>query len=465
MAFNTALSGLRAADQDLSVTGNNIANASSVGFKRSRAEFGDVYASSQLGGGGNQAGNGVFVNNIAQQFDQGNISFTDNSLDLAINGDGFFLISEAGVPAYTRAGLFGVDGDGYITTSGNSRLQGYLADDQGVIQVGNVGDLQLSQQSLAPQLTQQVDISFNLDSGDDIPAVSTFSPTNPDSYNTSSSLTTFDSQGNAHRLTQYFVKLAPDAAAVPAAIAENTWDLFIQIDDEFVGLEDNSAANIGGAPVTSAYRVTYDAAGEFAGLQVHVRDAADNLTGLAATNPPNTIQIDNWEPRDATGAFNGAITNTGLGITDPATSSSFQINIANSTQFSNEFATSAISQDGFSQGRLATVEVDETGVIFARYTNGEAQSLGQVILASFSNVQGLTPLGDSAWAESFESGAPLINEPLSGSLGAIQSGALEDSNVDISEELVRLIIAQRNYQANARTIETADTVTQAILNI
>ena len=433
MSFNTALSGLRAANQDLSVSGNNIANASTIGFKRSRAEFGDVYANS-LVAGSNAAGSGVLVSDVAQQFTQGNISFTDNALDLAINGQGFFIFSDNGATTYSRAGNLGLDANGFIVSNGGARLQGYPATAQGVIQTGVLADLQVQTQSLSPSLTQGVETQFNLDSREGTPAVSPFDPTDPASYNSSTSLTIYDSLGNPHVMSQYFVKTA-----------NNTWNLNIQVDGNDVG------GTAGTSPATlSSYELTFNTDGSLASI-------ASNATSPAT--PVATIQIDNWDPS------NGAIGPGAGGIATPPTNSSFALNIATSTQFGAAFSVASVAQDGFAPGRLAGVEVSDSGVIFARYTNGEALNLGQVALANFDNTQGLTPLGDTTWGESFESGQPTVGEPQSGSLGSIQAGGLEESNVDLSEQLVRLIIAQRNYQANAKTIETADTVTQSIINL
>lgn len=417
MTFNTALSGLRASNSDLEVTGNNIANASTIGFKKSRAEFGDVYANSLIGTGGNQAGTGVLVNNISQQFDQGNVSFTDNSLDLAINGGGFFILSDSGTQAFTRAGYFGLDRNGFIVANNGARLQGFPADDQGGITNGVLGDLQVQTSNISPRATSEVDLEFNLNSDADVidPATDPFDATDQNTFNSSNSLTVYDSQGNSHILTSYFAKRG-----------SNDWEAYFYIDGA------NVVAPPFVAPQTEpSYSLNFDSVGDL-------------------TTTPPTLDVDNWNPA------NGVLT---------APASNFVININNSTQVQGEFSIANVDQDGYAAGRLTGVEVDNTGIIFARYNNGEALALGQVALANFDNPQGLTPLGQTQWAESFESGLPVIGEPQSGSLGLIQSGALEESNVDLSEELVRLIIAQRNYQANAKTIETADTVTQAIINI
>ncbi|MEE8058870.1 MAG: flagellar hook protein FlgE [Pseudomonadales bacterium] len=429
MAFNTALSGLRAANTDLEVTGNNIANASTTGFKKSRAEFGDVYATSLIGGGGGTPGSGVLVSNVAQQFDQGNVSFTDNALDLAINGSGFFVLAEpSGAPAYTRSGYFSLDNNGNIVNNTGSLLQGRVADANGNITGGTPTALVVNTGNLPPSQTDTVSLEFNLDSTASIPSVAAFDELNPLSFNESTSLTVYDSRGESHTMTNFFVKTATN----------NVWNMHTFIDGTDVVT--NGAVTAG--PVTNTfYQLSFTSSGIL----------------VSPTNPA-TLTVDNWVPT------NGAAGSIASG--EPAvTASDFIISVAGSSQFGSDFSVSDVNQDGFAPGRLTSIEIDNTGILFARYSNGEALTLGQIVLASFANEQGLSPLGNTTWGESFESGLPNVGVPLAGSLGAIQAGALEESNVDLSDELVHLIIAQRNFQANAKTIETADTVTQAIINI
>jgi len=640
MTFNTALTGLRAATSDLNVTGNNIANASTVGFKQSRAEFADVYASSVVGGGTNAIGNGVRVSDVSQQFSQGNISFTENALDLAINGGGFFVLSDQGSQVFTRAGQFGVDDTGYITTNDGARLQGFPANTSGTVS-DVLGDLQLSTADISPRQTTLVDMLFNLDAdaavpesivntaisegaveqaaqgatngyasgiidingttysipasanqsasviagqlsaingvsasaitradivipggsattnqlrvngaeilgaditqitsaidalpgitaseaggvisvvstlGDDlmftagaglsadvtgaggggtinidgsvtgsasqatvgglinltmdaglsisagtttsagtnlfpsVPALTlvrtnSFDPADGNTYNDATSVTIFDSLGSRHVLSQYFVK-------EPASLtAPNTWSMYVQIDGENVGDPDVLAPN-----VATMERFT-------------LRFFND---GTLDTANSDQLLVSNWTPLDSDGNPAGALgpitvaNGAGTPIPSPPVSSNFVLDINGSSQFSGGFSVNELDQNGFSRGRLSSVDVSETGVIFARYSNGEALTLGRVALGSFANEQGLTPLGDSTWGQSFESGEPVIGAPRTASLGSISSGALEDSNVELAEELVALIIAQRNFQANSRTIETANEIQQTIINL
>lgn len=642
MSFDTAVSGLRAANTELGVAGNNIANASTTGFKASRAEFGDVYASALVGSGKTAIGNGVNLNKVSQQFSQGNINFTNNSLDLAINGDGFFILSKDGSRSYTRAGVTSLDKDGYLVNSTGDRFQGFLASGSGAL-AANISDLRIQTQELSPKLTAQVKARLNLDAretppeqrsysaamtgssigkvqlwttsavtngygtgtlqlknndtgqtlnlssssgqsaaaiaaginalnapgvtasaqtsvtlsaisgvasgefslngtaltgntvaawlsqinamsgfsavdngggsmtitqnnGQDIDfsitgtgsvtlrgpgdssastlsalngfatvggavalttsenysyvtgsgdgavfpgtpttgpviASNTFDPTQQDSYSHATSATIYDSLGNAHTLSQYFVK-----ESVYKSGLDNAWTLYVKIDGRDVGdpLPNSSL------PTQASYRLVFNADGSL--------DSANS----------DSILISNWSPKDANGADNGALKGspgTTLPLPVPSTSSAFVVDMSSSTQYGGPFAVNALSQDGYASGRLSGIEIATGGQIFSRFTNGQSKILGQVALANFSNPQGLSPTGGTRWVETYDSGAPVINTPGSSSLGVLQSGALEESNADLSNELVRLIVAQRNYQANAKTIQTYDAVTQSLLNL
>lgn len=812
MPFNTALSGIRAASTELSVAGNNIANASTTGFKGSRVEFGDVYATS-VGGSANIPGAGVQVLDIAQSFSQGNVTFTENQLDLAINGNGFFVVSQDGETQYTRAGVFGLDNEGFIVGSTGARLQGFGADESGNID-GIPNDIQVQISNLAPRQTTDVNLQLNLDStesvlqstgrvfstegnaigdtqaglidstvteltgatfnlpmttnfatesidfdlslsasdgnngtvsisldtlsgvpttvqsfndvrtlvtainaqifspvapqtaidlsatavdlgggdyaieftalrdgeassialsnqnaeatqaglggagtlvqgepavtngypsqsiditddddnvftytsaegataaeiaselnsiqgvtasaraqatiasynnsngnmnmtlngvelvsddlaslaaeinsysnsvlpgitatvdasagtvvidstiGDDFSisidstddedsisiqgsATSTpqtlevdtnaalsdpgtvldassnaivvggaiditidegfsvgnesplgqffellgdstddtnpvfesvvlndFDPSDQNTFNSSTSMTIFDSLGNSHIMTQYYVKQPYDEN--DATTASNHWEMHVLIDGEDVGDPDIDDP-------TEATRATFN--------------VFFNEDGSLNENLSDDILISNWTPTDNEGEPNGALgpQNVLAGgstvIPNPPTSSNFVIDLEGTTQFGSAFSVNDVAQDGFTTGRLSGMSIDDTGIIFARFTNGESQVLGQIVLADFASQEGLQPVGNSMWVENFASGAPNVGTPNSAALGTIQSGALEESNVDLSEQLVDLIIAQRNFQASAKTIETASQTTQTIINL
>ena len=430
MAFNTGLSGLRAAAVDLDVTGNNIANASTVGFKGSRVQFGDLYSNGFLSSGSAPVGDGVRVQGVKQSFSQGNVSFTDNGLDLAIDGDGLFVLNNGGELRYSRAGQFGTDKDGFVVNNQNMRVQGFVADAVGNLS-GVRDDLKIVSDNLAPQRTTNLRTNLNLDAREPALSATGFDPLNPGTYNHVTATTVFDSLGNPHEITQFYAK---QSTPVPTpATGESNWSLYLQVDGEDVGSTDSSAD-----PAVPATNLVFDQSG--------------NLT-----SPTNgVIRISNWVPKDGNGASNGAAT-----MADAA----FDLDLASTTQYGANFGVNDQRQDGYTTGRLSGLDVSQQGVIFARYTNGQSKSLGQVALASFTNTDGLSPSGDTSWVETFESGQAVIGRPDTGTLGAIQSSSVEESNVDLSAELVNLIIAQRNYQANAKTIETSDAVTQTIINL
>ncbi|WP_044870417.1 flagellar hook protein FlgE [Pseudomonas sp. LFM046] len=444
MAFNIGLSGLRAATSDLNVTGNNIANAGTAGFKQSRAEFADVYAASVLGTGKNAQGSGVSLGDVSQLFNQGNINYTQNALDLAINGNGFFQTSNNGEVSYTRAGYFGTDRNGYIVNNFGYRLQGYGVDGNGNVQNGVVSDLQVQTSNQAPKATTQVAQKFNLNSTTKAPTNTPFDPSDPTTYTSSTSVNIYDSQGNAHVMTQYFINNADPAATPPVT---NNWTMSVLVDGRNPSDPSNTTPH--------SMNLLFNADGSL--------DTAGMATGGALNYDPATglMNMDDWVPASSDGgtpanwSANGAV----------ASATGISIDIRGSSQYSSAFAVNSISQDGYTTGQLAGLEIDDTGVIFARYTNGQSKVQGQVILANFANVQGLSPVGKTGWVQSFESGEPVVGTPRSGTLGALQAGALEDSNVELSDQLVNLIVAQRNYQANAKTIQTEDAVTQTIINL
>lgn len=496
MAFNIGLSGLRAATSDLNVTGNNIANAGTAGFKQSRAEFADVYAASMLGSGSNPTGSGVLLSDVSQLFNQGNINYTQNSLDLAINGNGFFVTSNNGEISYTRAGYFGTDREGFMVNNFGYKLQGYAVDANGNLQNGVVSDIQIQTASQAPKATSTMNQTFNLNSTNAPPTVTPFNPADPTTYNSSTSTNIYDTQGNAHVMTQYFVKTGA-----------NTWSMNVLIDGRNPANGDGDAAAVtaantaavaaGATPAsvvaslpagtTAAVSAAAAAAAALPGATASSVAAAIFSASEAQGTTPYTSQLNFSESgqllsttsTDLTVNADGTLT---LGTWNPVASSggtppiwgdngadaspeNITLDLRKSTQFSSAFAVSSVSQNGYTTGQLSGLEIDDTGVIFARYTNGQSKVQGQVVLANFANVQGLTPMGKTAWNQSFQSGEPVVGTPRSGTMGSLQAGALEDSNVELSDQLVNLIVAQRNYQANAKTIETESAITQTIINL
>lgn len=404
MPFAIALSGLNAASSDLEVTANNVANVNTNGFKMSRAQFAEVFAVGTQSVGSSAAGSGVRLSAVSQQFTQGNIDFTDNALDLAIGGEGFFVLSDNGARSYSRAGAFGVDNTGFVVNAQGARLQAYPYAGSGLFNTGTPQDLQLLTGANPPAATTSASFGINLPANAAVPLNPVFDPADPSSFNHTTSVTVYDSLGAAHNATVYFIK---DAVV-------NTWNTQVEIE---------------GNPVAGATPVVFAPDGS---LQV----PAGGVMPLAPYNP-------------------------GTGASDIAMS----LNFVSATQFGNAFGVNSLSQDGFTTGRLTGVSVDTEGVVFARFTNGQSTSLGKLALANFVNAQGLQQLGDTTWGESAQSGDALLGEAGTASFGNIQSGALESSNVDLTAQLVKMITAQRNFQANAQMISTADTVTQTVINI
>jgi len=418
MPFRAALSGIQSAGKELKMIGNNVANASTSGFKKSRAQFADVYAASDIGSSSNTIGSGVRISGITQQFSQGNVDFTDNNLDMAINGGGFFMLDKGGERVYSRAGAIEIDRDGFMVNSDNLKLMGTKADDNGN-PTGETGPLSLDNSNIEPQSTNLVTVGVNLDSSEDKPLFEPFDPNDPGSFNHSTSLTVYDSLGTAHQSTVYFVK-----SEIP-----NEWKVHTFIDGNDINGAD--------APPYASNIMTFNGSG-----------ALTTIDGVPI--PPGQIEYGDF------------VTDTG---SEPIVMTLDFLAATPTTQFGSKFNVNALTQDGYATGRLTSLDIDENGVVRARYTNGQTRTLGQVQLADFPNVQGLRQLGDSTWAESFESGIPLLGTPGSGKLGLIQSGALEGSNVDLTEQLINMISAQRNFQANAQVITTADAVTQSVINI
>ena len=404
MSFGIALSGINAAQSDLNVTANNIANSNTTGFKQSRSEFSELFAISPQGVSKTQTGAGVKIAAVAQQFTQGNIEATNNSLDLALSGQGFFVLSDAGASAYTRSGAFQTNNAGYVVNAEGQRLQVYPPTASGAFNTTSLSDLRLVTGDSAPAPTTTADIVFNLPSNAAQPAIAVFDPANSGSYNNSTSMTVYDSLGAAHTASMYFVKTA----------VANTWDTRLYIDGTAVG---------------GAQTLQYSGVG-------------------ALTTPAGgTIAWPTYNP--STGA-------AGLDLT---------VDYTKTTQYGDSFGVTAVSQDGYTTGRLIGISVDGTGIVQARFTNGRSISLGQVAIANFANPQGLQSLGNTNWAETFGSGQALHGQAGNSGFGLIQAGSLEQSNVNITAQLVNMITAQRNFQANAQMISTENQITQTIINI
>jgi len=417
MGFQQGLSGLNAASKNLEVIGNNVANANTIGAKESRAEFGDMYASAISN---TSIGIGVNLQAVSQQFTQGNITTTDNPLDLAINGNGFFEVQNpSGQTLYTRNGQFQQNKDGFITTNVGLKLVGYPASKDGTIQPGAAVPLQLPTGGVAPNPTGKVTVEMNLDArkGTTLPlAAPLIDFSDAKTYNDATSVKVFDAKGQDVALTYYFQKSTTD-----------TWNVY--------ATANGTSVKVDGAgkplPVTT---ITFPA------------------NGGKPTAPLGTVPFDVPSTTNATGGTTLPITGVALDLTG-------------ATQYGSGFGVTSMAQDGYAAGQLVSVVIEKSGVVMATYSNGQSKPAGQLELATFRNPQGLSPLGGNLWARSYASGDPTVGTPSSGNIGALQAGSLEESNTDLTNELVNMITAQRIYQANSQTIKTQDQVLQTLVNL
>ncbi len=428
MSFQQGLSGLNAASKNLDSLGNNIANASTVGFKSSQTQFSDVFANSLAGAGGIQVGIGTQISTITQQFTQGNITGTNNPLDIAISGQGFFRLSNQGSTVYSRNGQFQQDKQGFLVNAAGANLTGRPAIN-GVISGGALSNLQIPTNNLSPQVTSSIGVGVNLDSRSPVVATAAFNPTDPTSYTQSTSLTLYDALGGEQSVGLYFAKTS-----------NNNWNVYGTLTNPSGATTVlNYTPAVVGPPAVPASTAPLGA------LAFSASTGA--LTSSTVTLPTlTTAQL-------GTGAANLAAI--------PASSFVF----SGSTQFGTLYGINQLTQNGFTSGRPTGFNIGRDGIITGRYSNGQTLLLGQVELSNFRNPNGLEPLGNNVWAESSDSGQPLPGTPGSGSLGVLQSSAVEDSNVDLTKELVDMITAQRSYQANAQTIKTQDQVLQTLVNL
>ncbi|GIU14736.1 MULTISPECIES: flagellar hook protein FlgE [unclassified Shewanella] len=400
MSFNIALSGLQATTQDLNTISNNIANSSTVGFRSGRSEFSAIYNGGQAGG--------VNVMSTSQNFSMGgSLTYTGRQLDMGIQGEGFFVLSgQDGSTSYARAGMFNQDADGFITDPAGNRLQGYSIGATGNLQNGNVTDLQVQTGALAAQATSTIGLTSNLDARVEVidPATSPFDPDDASTYHSSSTIAAFDSLGNEHALTQYYVKTD-----------DNKWSVHYNMD---------------GSDVTPAGGHTL----EF------------DSNGMLTTGSDITLNI------------------TDAAIIGGASDMELALSFDKSTQYAADYNNSSLNQNGYTSGELNGIRIDDNGMLFGTYTNGQEQIQGQVVLADFSNPNGLVPASNNAWTASNAAGQPIIGTPTTGTLGGLSAGYLEGSNVDQTAEMVNLMTAQRNYQSNAKVLDTNSTMQQALLN-
>jgi flagellar hook protein FlgE len=386
MGFSQALSGLSAASTDLNVVSNNISNSETVGFKSSTTQFADVYADAEVG-------LGTTVSGVVQNFSSGSLTTTDNELDLAISGDGFFVFNDGTQTTYSRNGQLTLSADGYLENASGAHL------------VGVNGDIQIPSTGMQASATTELDATLNLDSSSDA-ITADFDQTDASTYSYSTTATVYDSLGNSHSMTLYFTKTD-----------DNTWDVHTAIDGTLLTNDDGTA---------------------------QTQTVAFNSSGILTSGGTATYTID---------PDNGAA------------EMSIELDLTGTTQFGNDFELSSSDQNGYTSGSLTSFSIDESGNVIASYSNDQTQIIDQIVLATFNNESGLKSVGDSSWIATSESGVALLGTAGTGQLGTIESGVTEDSNVDLTTELVNLIIAQRNFQANAQSVKTQSEVLQQAVSL
>lgn len=553
MSFEQGLSGLSAASSSLSAIGNNVANANTVGFKQSSAQFADMFAASLAGASSVSIGTGVTVSNVAQQFTQGNITTTTNPLDTAISGPGFFqLTNTAGATVYSRNGQFHMDKNGFMVNAQGDKVNGYMPNASGVILGGAPVPLQINPANIQPQASKTSTVGVNLSSAAAVPTTATFSPTDPTSYTNSTSMTVYDSLGASHVATVYFARqpittvgngsmtassntmtvtstaglsvgntvtlsgvtytitgitngttLTVTPASPAAGVASTTattnapsanWNTYLTVDGNMVptvsttttantviGATTAALTSVTGLSVGSTITLAGNAPATITGIAgstVTFTPAATAATtsGAVVTGSTPLAQL----TFNSLGALTsttpastplGSITSSALFPNSTSVSTTQAITLdfnsptAGTTQYGSPFAVNTLTQDGYASGQLNSTSTSQDGTIMGRYSNGQTRSLGQIVLANFTGVQGLQDIGNNSWVQTAASGNPLVGPPGSGGLGTLQSSATEDSNVDLTAALVNMITAQRVYQANAQTIKTEDTLMQTVVNL
>ena len=474
--FGIPLSGLNACQKYLDVTSNNISNANSYGFKKSRAEFADIYSSNVFTSTKTATGMGVLTSTVAQQFSQGSLTGdTGNNLDMAVEGNGFFVLAPSANAnntqatesrTYTRNGAFEIDADGYVVTSSGDYLQFYDINDKDEatnLTINATHALQIPSTTGAPKASSKLSIGVNLPANAEAKTHTSFDPTDSTTYNAATSETVHDSLGGAHTLTYYFIKNTPDAKT-----GNTTWNVITMVDgtskDNLVDLYDgnkkaltanaasftvnNGASPLNGQTVHGATLV-FNTSGEMLNDQSIPTNGNFFLANAGSAHPTNT-------GHSLAHAMGGGVdTAQDVAVSLSATqygSSSFNVSVTP-------------TDDGYSTGLLTNISVNDDGVMLATYSNGRQVHLAKVAMANFINPQGLTKIGDTQWQESIDSGEPMAIQANVGVAGAIKGANLEQSNVDLTASLVDLIIAQRTYQANCQALQTQNTMMDAIMSV
>lgn len=422
MAFSQAVSGLNAAATNLDLIGNNIANSATYGFKSSTASFADMFA-------GSKVGLGVKVAGVTQDFNDGTTTNTGRGLDVAISQNGFFrLVDTNGSVYYSRNGQFTLDENRNLVNMQGLQVTGFPASGTPpTIQSGaNPTGINIPTTLMSAQITTTATMPVNLNSSSKTPTVTTFDPTNADSYNLKGPITVYDSQGNAHDMNVFYVKSATN---------NNTWDVYTQ------------DSSVTGSTATKAAQMVFNQNGSLQGVYNYTFNTTTgnyDLSTTANTNPAINV---------TSGTLNGA------------TAATFSLSFLNSMQQNTTSAVVSTSQNGYKPGSMVSYTINDDGTVVGSYSNEQKQVLGQIVLANFANNEGLKSEGDNVWSATNKSGVALLGTAGTGNFGSLTNGALEASNVDLSKELVNMIVAQRNYQSNAQTIKTQDQILNTLVNL
>lgn len=454
--FNIGLSGLSSTQRALEVTSNNIANASTAGYKTASSEFSAIYNGGQR--------SGVNVAAVNENFEKtGNLVKTGQNLDLAITGKGFFVVAENGRLAFTQAGQFGLDADRYIINNNGNKLQGFGIDERGNLIPGVLTDLKIEAANIPAKATENINFSLNLNSASGLiplktytvtppapmpstPKADAFDPKNGSAFNYSQSSEVFDSLGNSHTLTQYFNHSGP-----------NQWDVVYYMDGKPLTAD---ALNWTGKSATPTLTAALDSAGNVVENVGVLRMTFGTDGQLRPLDNPATLPADDNNTTDAAGRRKVSVSFN----PDGASPMAIQLNLVKSTQFGSAFGLYENKADGFTSGEFSGVSVAEDGKVLATFSNGATKLQGQIALASFANPQGLESANNTMWYASEQSGAAIIGAAGEGSFGKLLAGSYMGSNVDISGQLVDLMSFQQSYQANAKTISTADEMMQILFN-
>lgn len=436
MSFNISLSGLNAAQKSLDVTSNNIANVATTGFKKSRAEFSDVYSNSVMSNAKTSVGSGVQTAAVAQQFSQGSIEGTSNTLDLAISGEGFFVLSAGSDDAtklYTRAGFFETDDVGHVVTPAGYSLMAYPVNDDGTVSsmsLDSTRPLQIPSSAGDPTATSKIEANLilNASAGNINAATTPIDRNNPETYTASTSVTVYDSLGNTHSMTYYFAKRGDTGDDT----GQVRWDMQVYMDDleDPISLDSTPGTDTASFIFQGSKCVRTDPTPKI--MTVELKDVYEKL-GVEGVDKTQQIELQFPD------------------IKQVALTSNMQVD--------------RLNQNGFAVGQLTGLQIGGNGLVRATYSNGKTENLGMIAMAKFTNNQGLAQIGDTCWKETLESGEVMPTTAGSGTTGTIKSSSLESSNVDLAASLVELISAQRNYQANTKALEAASAIMQAILNV